>query len=161
MTKIVTTNNKKDDKFLRTATKEFSFPKNDKKTIRELIKTMRSTMKAASGVGLSANQIGLKVKVFVAHVDNKFYAVFNPRLEKNSSETITDEEGCLSIPETYGTIKRSDKVTLTGYDQNGKKLKIKAWGLLARVFQHEVDHLNGKLFIDSAANIHRINKSNE
>lgn len=154
--RIVTTENKKDEKFLRTPTKIFDFPKYDKKTIRELIKTMRTAMKAANGVGLSANQISLDIKVFVAQVNNKWYGIFNPTIEKPSTENLEAEEGCLSIPGTYGLVPRSSRLTLNGFDQNGKKIKIKAWGLLARVFQHEVDHLNGKLFIDKARSIQKI-----
>ena len=67
----------------------------------------------------------------------------------------TAEEGCLSVPEMYGPTERHYEVTLTGYDQHGRKLKIKAWGLLARVFQHEVGHLNGGLFIDIAKEVHQ------
>lgn len=145
---ILTTKNKKDEKFLRQKTAEFDFSKYSKKDIRELIAGMRRVMKAANGVGLSANQIGLNIKLFVAQVENKFYAVFNPKIEKYSDEKIALEEGCLSIPELYKSVSRPERVILSGLDANGKKLKIKAWGLLARVFQHEVDHLNGKLFVD-------------
>jgi len=153
---IVTTKNKKDERFLRTPTALFDFSKYNKKEIRELIKTMRIMMKQANGVGLSANQIGLNIKVFVAQVNNKFYAAFNPEIEKPSSETITAEEGCLSIPAVYGKVARAARLTLNSYDANGKKIKIKAWNLLARVFQHEMDHLNGKLFIDKATEVQKI-----
>src|SRR3989344_5558254 len=112
-------------------------------------------MRTAHGIGLSANQIGLNMRVFVAEVPDaqggmKSYAIFNPKLEKFSGEKIPFEEGCLSVPLTYGTVERAERVTLTGFDKNGGPVKIKAWGLLARVFQHEVDHLEGKLFIDKA-----------
>jgi len=158
---IVTIKNKKDEKFLRQKTRLFDFKKYSKKEIRELIKNMRQAMKDANGIGLSANQIGLNIKVFVAQIPDsqgrqKFYAVFNPELTKLSSETIEMEEGCLSVPEKFGMVNRSEQATLEGLDQNGNKIKIKAWGLLARVFQHEVDHLEGKLFIDKAKNINTI-----
>lgn len=153
---IVTIAQKKDEKFLRTPTVNFDFTKYDKKHIRELIKTMRQSMQKAEGIGLSANQIGMNIKVFVAKVENKFYAVFNPELTQLSKETINLDEGCLSIPGVYGTVERPDKLTLKGFDQAGKPLKIKAWGLLARVFQHEMDHLNGKLFIDKAKMVERV-----
>ncbi len=114
---------------------------------------MRITMQRANGIGLSANQVGLKYRFFVAQVPDlngrlKFYAIFNPRIVKTSKEIDILEEGCLSIPEKYGLIERKLKIILTGFDPNGKKIKIKAWGLLARVFQHEIDHLDGKLIID-------------
>ncbi len=117
---------------------------------------MRQSMHEAEGIGLSANQIGMNIKVFVAKVENKFYAVFNPELVQLSKDQITLDEGCLSVPGVYGAVDRPEKVTLKGLDQNGKALKIKAWGLLARVFQHEMDHLNGKLFIDKAKLIERV-----
>ena len=155
---IVTIAEKKDEKFLRHKTEDFDFKKYTKKNISELISRMRASMRAAQGIGLSANQIGLTFKMFVAEVPGpkggmKFYAVFNPKLEKVSSEKVAFEEGCLSIPLTYGTVKRPDRVTLVGFDKHGKPVKIKAWGLLARVFQHEVDHLNGTLYIDKAEEV--------
>ncbi|MEK7630197.1 MAG: peptide deformylase [Patescibacteria group bacterium] len=151
--KIVTIEKKSDERFLREKTRDFDFSKHSKKDIRELVKNMRLMMKKANGVGLSANQIGLHHKVFVAQVPDsqnqlKFYAIFNPKIEKASVEKEILEEGCLSIPESYGSVPRSYRLTLIGQDQAGKKIKIKAWGLLARVFQHECDHLDGKLFID-------------
>ncbi len=159
--KIVTIENRKDEKFLRHKTADFDFAKFSKREANELIAKMRKAMHAAHGIGLSANQIGLDLKVFVAEVPDaqggmKFYAIFNPKIEKMSVEKIPFEEGCLSVPYTYGTIERSERVTLAGFDKGGKPLKIKAWGILARVFQHETDHLEGKLFIDKAKNIQKI-----
>ena len=150
---ILTINNKKEEKFLRRKVPEFNFEKISKKEIQEMIKKMRAIIKKENGVGLSANQLGSDWRFFIAEIpDNKtrtrFYAIFNPEIIKKSEIIIGAEEGCLSIPKYYGEVQRSDKVVLIGYDKNGKKLKIKAWGLLARVFQHEVDHLNGKLFVD-------------
>ena len=124
----------------------------------KLVLTMRTMMKRSNGVGLSANQVGLPYRMFVAQVPNqqgevKFYTVLNPELGKDGREKSTQEEGCLSVVGVYGTVERPERVTLRGYDRNGKVLKIKAWGLLARVFQHEVDHLDGKLFIDKAKHL--------
>lgn len=154
--KIVTTENKKEAKILRKKTVDLDFSKYTKSDLRKLIQAMRLIMKDAEGVGLSANQIGLDLNFFVAEVNGKFYAIFNPKIEKYSSETEEIEEGCLSVLRTYGIVNRSKKVTLSGFDINGKKIKIKAWGLLARVLQHEVDHLNGKLFIDKAKNVQKM-----
>ena len=161
MEKIFIIDNKKEEKFLRQKTVDFDFAKFKKSEIRNLIKTMREIMKHANGVGLSANQIGLPYRFFIAQVPDsqgklKFYAIANPELTKIGKETVTLEEGCLSVPETYGPTERHYRVVLTGYDYNGKKIKIKAWGLLARVFQHEVDHLNGSLFIDTAKALHKV-----
>lgn len=154
--RIVTIQNKKDEKFLRKATVNFNFQKYSKKEVRELVKTMRQSMQAAEGIGLSANQIGLDVRVFVAKVENKFYAIFNPEIVLSPKEAVNLDEGCLSVPGVYGVVERPERITLKGFDQHNKPLKIKAWGLLARVFQHEVDHLNGKLFIDKAKTVERV-----
>ncbi|MEK7507656.1 MAG: peptide deformylase [Patescibacteria group bacterium] len=156
---IVTVQNKKDEKFLKTKTADFDFKKFKKKEINDLLITMKKTMRAAKGIGLSANQIGLNLKLFVAEVPNaqgemKFYAVFNPRIEKSSREKLFLEEGCLSVPGTYGMVERFERVVLGGFDKNGKPFKIKAWGLLAHVFQHEVDHLNGIIFTSRARELH-------
>lgn len=157
---ILTIDSTKNKKFLRKKIAEFDFSKFGRKEIKRLIEDMKKKMKTAQGIGLAANQVGIDAKVFVAQIPDekggmKFYAIFNPKIEKTSSIKETLEEGCLSVPKTYGEVERSEKITLTGYDQNGRKIKIKAWGLLARVFQHEVDHLNGILFIDKAKNIHK------
>ena len=159
--KIITIESKKDEKFLRRKTADFDFAKFSKKEIGELVAKMRKAMHAAHGIGLSANQIGLDARVFVAEVPDaqggmKSYVLFNPKLEKFSGEKISFEEGCLSVPFTYGAVERSERVTLTGFDKSGKAVKIKAWGLLARVFQHETDHLEGKLFVDKAKKIHKV-----
>lgn len=146
---------KKESKLLRKKMADFDFKKHSKKNIREMLKKMRELMKKSDGVGLSANQIGLDLNVFVAQVEGKFYSFFNPKITKFSEELLEAEEGCLSVPEVFGKVVRPGKVVLEGFDKNGKKIKIKAWGLLARVFQHEFDHLNGKLFIDKATDLHK------
>ncbi len=150
---------KQEDKFLRRKTVNFDFTKYTKKEITDLIARMRRIMRKANGIGLSANQIGLSFKMFVAEIPDaqggvKFYAVFNPKIEKMSDETALYEEGCLSVPGRWGDVERAKQITIAGEDKNGKPAKIKAWGLLAHVFQHEIDHLNGKLFIDKAKRLY-------
>ena len=164
MNNILKISDKKNEKFLRQKTAKFDFPEHSPKEIKALVKSMRETMKKADGVGLSANQIGLSFRMFVAQVPDqngkpKFYAIFNPEITKISKEMEILEEGCLSVPETWGPVERHYRLTLTGQDINGKKIKIKAWDLLARVFQHEVDHLNGGLFIDKAHELHKKEKN--
>jgi len=169
--KIVTIEAKKDEKFLRKKTQEFDFKKFNRKEINDLIIRMRKAMKKARGIGLSANQIGLDMKFFVAQIqksdnegnprsltagEQKFYAVFNPEIIKFSKEKTMLEEGCLSVPNTYAEVERPEKVTLVGFDKNGKPMKIKAWGMLAKVFQHETDHLNGKIILDRAKKVYKI-----
>ncbi len=150
---------KKEEKFLRKKTVDFDFGKFKKKDIADLISHMRHIMHEANGVGLSANQVGLNFNMFVAEVPDvdkggtKFYALFNSKIEKKSDETGIFEEGCLSIPGKWGYVPRAERVTLSGFDKNAKPVKIKAWGLLAHVFQHETDHLQGKLFIDRTKKI--------
>ena len=155
MTKILVIDKTEENKILRKKAAEFDFNKYSKKDIRELIKKMRIVMKAADGIGLSANQIGLDIKLFVAQVDNKFYSVFNPKITKASKKISDEEEGCLSVPDRFGLVQRPEKITLEGFDASNKKIKIKAWGLLARIFQHEMDHLEGVLFIDKAKEIYK------
>ncbi len=153
---IWTIKNKEQEIFLRKKTSDFDFPKYSTKEIKDLVKKMRAAMKKANGVGLSANQVGLNLKFFIARINNKFYSIFNPKITRFSKETIVLEEGCLSIPEIFGPVERSQKITIEGQDVAGKKIKIKAWNLLARVFQHEVDHLNGVLFVDKATELYKI-----
>ena len=152
---IWTINDKKEAKLLRKKVADFDFEKYSRKEIQELLKRMREAMKKANGIGLSANQIGLDLNLFIAQVEGKFYAIFNPELTKISEETLKMEEGCLSVPEVFGAVERPARVTLEGLDKNNKKLRIKSWGLLAKVFQHEVDHLNGAVFIDKATDLHK------
>ncbi|MBU2101342.1 peptide deformylase [Patescibacteria group bacterium] len=148
MAKIWTIDNKAEKKLLGKKLEEFDFSKHTLKEINELVKEMDQSMQEANGVGLSANQIGLDMSVFVARWDGKFFAVFNPKIEKYSKEKEAMEEGCLSIPKQYGEVSRPESIVLIGQNKQGKKVKIKAWGMLAVIFQHETDHLNGKLFID-------------
>lgn len=162
--------NKKQERFLRRRTEKFTFTDKgavvagktfNRSQLNQLIAEMRQTMKKANGIGLAANQIGLPYCLFVAEVrgvqgERKFYAVFNPEIEKVGAEKIVAEEGCLSVPDLYGEVTRAAQVTLKGLDKNGKPIKIKAWGLLARVFQHEVDHLQGTLFIDKTKRLYRV-----
>jgi peptide deformylase len=163
---IFVVDEKKQVKFLREKTVDFNFKKFTKKEISDLIVRMRRVMRAANGIGLSANQIGLNFKMFVAEVPDaqggtKFYAVFNPKIEKVSAEKIFYEEGCLSVPGKWGDVERPEKIVINGLDKNGKPAKIKAWGLLARVFQHEMDHLNGKLFIDRTKKVYETETTGE
>lgn len=148
MMQIWTIDNKKQKKLLRSKLKEFDFNDLAKKEIDDLVREMDKSMQEADGIGLSANQVGLDMRVFVARWDGKFYAVFNPEIKEASKEKTLIEAGCLSIPNKYGEVERAESVVLHGYNKQGKKIKIRAWGMLAHIFQHEVDHLQGKLFTD-------------
>ena len=121
--------------------------------IKELILNMREIMKTHNGVGLAANQVGNDLQIFVIDADlavenNVPDAYINPEITEYSADIAELEEGCLSLPEFWRDIKRSKKVKFKALDENGKKIKIKARGFLARVYQHEIDHLNGLLIKD-------------
>lgn len=162
--KIWTIFNKKEEKLLRKKVADFNFEKHSKKEISDLVAFMRKMMIESRGVGLAANQIGLDMKVFVAQLPDKedggysgkFYSIFNPKIVFSSEETSVDNEGCLSVPGLYGEVKRSNKIEVEGYDKNQRKTNIKASGYLARIFQHEIDHLNGKVFLDKAKKVIKI-----
>lgn len=158
---ILTIDQKKEEKTLRKKTADFDFKKFKKSDVTALLARMRRIMRQANGIGLSANQIGLDLNMFVAEVPDekdggtKFYAVFNPKIEKLGEAENIFEEGCLSIPGAWGDVPRRERIAVSGFDKNGKPVKLKAWGLLARVFQHEIDHLHGKLFIDRAKKVYQ------
>ena len=117
--------------------------------IRTLIGDMFEAMVEANGVGLAAPQVGKKLRLFVAVADDDVKRVFiNPQIVSTSEEVGDYEEGCLSIPGVYETIRRPVRVTVQALDENGKPFTLEADGLLARIIQHETDHLDGILFID-------------
>jgi peptide deformylase len=147
-TKILSVKNREELALLRKKTPVFYFAKIDKKEIAEIIKKMRQAMTEHNGVGLAANQLGLPWRMFIARDENKFYVIFNPKIIKKSREVAKLEEGCLSVPGEERLVPRPEKIVLAGMDRGGKKIKISAWGLLGRIFQHEIDHLNGLLIID-------------
>lgn len=145
---------KSDATVLRQKTAPFDFSKYTKKEIRELTRDMRIAMKRADGVGLSANQIGLNASLFIAQAGRKCHAIFNPEVIKVSRDEDEMEEGCLSIPGKFGVVRRPVKIAIRCQNADGKKERLEAWGFLARVFQHEMDHLNGVLFIDKALEVY-------
>jgi peptide deformylase len=120
--------------------------------LHQLIQDMVETMYAAPGVGLAANQVGSLHRVFVAnpsedHDPAKLLVVINPELVESQGELVS-EEGCLSIPEFRDEVRRARRVLVRGLDRNGRPVQIEGEDLLARIFQHEIDHLNGVLFVD-------------
>jgi len=122
--------------------------------MQQLIDDMFATMRDAPGIGLAAPQVGVGKRIIVVHVseDDTPYAVVNPVLSDFDGE-VEAVEGCLSIPGKVGDVKRAESCTVTGLDREGKKFALRAEGLLARCFQHEVDHLDGVLITDKATNI--------
>ena len=121
--------------------------------VRSLIEQMKKVMEQNNGVGLAAIQIGEPTRIIICEIDDKFYTFINPEIIKSFPGTLVTEEGCLSLPNIYGEVERPKKISLKAINFDGKKIKIKVFGLLARVIQHEIDHLDGVLFIDKAKNI--------
>ena len=122
------------------------------KRIRKLIKDMLETMSLANGVGLAAPQVGIGQRIIVVDVGDGPVALINPQIDEASGKEI-DVEGCLSIPGTFGYVERAQEVTVSGLNESGRSTRIKAEGLFARTLQHEIDHLDGVLFIDRAIEI--------
>ena len=129
--------------------------------IQKVLKNMRSVLlDCPRGVAIAAPQIGVPLRIFIVH-DNTAQkektepripdlTVINPTIVKTSSKKIEMEEGCLSIPNMYGKTHRKEQVTLRAYDEHGNEFERGAGGLLAQIFQHEVDHLDGILYTDHA-----------
>lgn len=114
----------------------------------DMLDNMQETMKAHDGVGLAAPQIGKRLQVAVIQLDEEeVLELINPIIIDQSGETI-DVEACLSIPDQYGTVSRAEQIVLRYFDRQGLEYEMEASDYLARIIQHEVDHLNGKVFID-------------
>jgi peptide deformylase len=116
-------------------------------SVKRLIDDMVETMRDAPGVGLAAPQVGVPLRVIVVEYENQLFTVVNPEIVKSSGE-ITDDEGCLSAPHWQGPVSRAASLVVKGRDREGKEVRIRADGWLARIFQHECDHLEGVLFLD-------------
>lgn len=123
-------------------------------SIRRLIDDMFETMYHADGVGLAAPQIGRSLRIVVVDVGDGPRALVNPKVT-SASGSVTDLEGCLSIPGVSGRVPRAERITVEGLDADGRQVLFQADGLLARAVQHEVDHLDGILFVDRATEIVR------
>jgi peptide deformylase len=122
-------------------------------SIHRLISDMIETMHAAPGVGLAAPQVGIPLRVIVIGIpEQEEIALINPEIVRRKGERLVDE-GCLSIPGYMGQLKRSETVTVKGRDLNGKEIRIKGEALLAQALEHEIDHINGVLYIDRMENM--------
>lgn len=142
-------------------------------SLKTLADNMVETMRVAPGVGLAAPQVDIGLRMIVVEyadppeetaegeepaepVKPKLFKIVNPELSKVSEEMVDGEEGCLSLPGFTGMVMRHEAVTVKGFNLQGKPIKIKAEGWLARIFQHEIDHLDGILFIDRATKVWKI-----
>ncbi len=115
--------------------------------LRRLVEDMFETMHAAKGIGLAAPQVGRRERLFVAEVKEQRIALINPEIVLAEGK-IKGEEGCLSIPEVYGDVERAARVVMRGLDAEGQPIEVEGTELLGRCLQHELDHLNGRLFLD-------------
>jgi peptide deformylase len=145
------------DKFLRQPTKPVS---DIDGFIQEIIDDMADTMYEAPGIGLAAIQVGCDQSILVydglpGEVKRSLEVLINPKIVDSEGEIISENEGCLSVPEFRADVKRSNVILLEGFDRDGKPVQVEADGFLAIVLQHEIDHLNGKLFIDHISALKR------
>ena len=117
------------------------------KYLHELLDDLAHTMRAAPGVGLAAPQLGVALQACVIEVENQLHELVNPRIVKATGDD-RDLEGCLSIPGYVAYVTRREQVWVVAQNRHGRKIKISGTGLLSRAMQHELDHLQGKLYID-------------
>ena len=139
--------------------------------IETLIENMIETMRTANGVGLAAPQVDVGQRVIVIEygegvedpeIENKppkLYVVINPEIVRHSKNTVLGNEACLSLPGYYGEVVRYETITVKGLDRNGKSFRLKSKGWLARIFQHEIDHIDGILYIDRANEVWKIEET--
>lgn len=147
------------DKRLRQVAKEVSKEEIGSPKMQELTADMFQTMLEKDGIGLAAPQIGEGIRLIVVNTKEGKLFLFNPKITKKSLLKDWDEEGCLSVPMYFGEVKRHRSIACSFMDETGERRKVKAHGLLARVLQHEIDHLDGVLFIDKAKNVKKIDEA--
>jgi peptide deformylase len=145
------------DKFLKQPTKPVE---NIDGALQKIIDSMEETMYHAPGVGLAAIQVGVDQSLLVYDVsppdeDRSLNVLINPRILESEGKVLSENEGCLSVPDYRADVNRFDSVLVEAYDRNEKLLRIEAHDFLAIVLQHEIDHLNGKLFIDRISSLKR------
>ena len=126
--------------------------------VRELVDDLFETMRAAKGVGLAANQVGVAQRVAVVDVGEEFgppLVLINPRIVETGTELESAEEGCLSIPDVYAEVDRAHSIVLEALDRDAQPYRITVTGFKARAVQHEIDHLDGILFLDRLSAVKR------
>ena len=128
--------------------------------LQQFIEDMAETMYAAPGVGLAANQVGSSNRILVfdemsEEQKRQYQVIINPKLIESEGELLSENEGCLSVPEFRSDVKRAARVLVEGVDREGNPLRMEAEGFRAVVLQHEIDHLDGKLFIDRISSLKR------
>ncbi|KPC74882.1 peptide deformylase [Thermoactinomyces vulgaris] len=123
--------------------------------LHKLLDDMAETMADARGVGLAAPQVGILKRAIVVDIGEGLIEMVNPEIVERRGEQLSPPEGCLSIPNLIGDVRRANYIKVKGQDRYGQPMEIEAEGYLARAFQHEIDHLNGVLFIDVAERVYR------
>lgn len=157
------------DKILETPTRELTLAEINTPKIQELISAMIPKMYESEGIGLAAPQVNHSIRICIigkeavkmdrkATLPHEDLVLINPTWVKTSRKTNNDQEGCLSIPGLYGTVKRHSAIHVEALDRQGNKLSFEARNFFARVIQHEVDHLDGVLFTTKATNLKEIKK---
>jgi len=138
---------------LRQKAKNVETAKISQKEFQNFLRDFVKTMQVKDGIGLAAPQVGQSIRVIAVSTENDAMILINPKIIGKSWRKNLAEEGCLSFPNIYGLVKRHNKIKVFGYDKNGKKINLKCEGLFARVIQHEINHLDGILFIDKMKKI--------
>ncbi len=144
---------KNPDPILRKKSLEIPATDIGSKALTELCFSMAKTMLKRDGVGLAAPQIGKNIRVITVNTKDGQICMINPKITSKSIAKEWGEEGCLSVPKMFGQVRRHKKVACRFIDLGGEEVRLKAEGLLARVIQHEIDHLDGILFIDKAKDL--------
>ncbi|HIJ56350.1 MAG TPA: peptide deformylase [Deltaproteobacteria bacterium] len=128
--------------------------------LQDIIDRMAQTMYAAPGVGLASIQVGVDKSILVYDIaprdeNRELHVLINPKIISSEGEVLSEDEGCLSVPDYRADVKRAESILMEGVDRDGNPLRFDAEGLLAIVLQHEIDHLNGTLFIDRISKLKR------
>ena len=130
------------------------------KQILKILDDMADTMYASDGVGLAAPQIGVSKRIIIVDIGEGLIELINPEIV-SAEGSVVDQEGCLSVAGFFGDVARAQKVVVQGLNRQGKRVKIKAVDFLARALQHEIDHLEGRLFVDLAVNLKKLQATKE
>jgi peptide deformylase len=142
--------------FLRQKSKNVDMAEIKQNEFQKFIQDLVKTMRMKDGIGLAAPQVSQSIRVIAVSTENGALILINPKIIGKSWRKNLAEEGCLSFPNIFGMVKRHNKIKVIGYDKNGKQIKLKCEGLFARVIQHEINHLDGILFIDKAKKITKV-----
>lgn len=136
------------NEILRQKSIDVSFAEMKSSKIKNLIADMKETMRHENGVGIAAPQVCIIKRVIIVDMPSGAKVFFNPKIIRHSIFKKKDEEGCLSVPGVFGIVKRYKSIVVEAFDEDAKKVTVNACGLLSVIFQHEIDHLDGILFID-------------